>query len=102
MTTVWSDLDLDPGPTTWAPWVPGPQTTEPEPEPWYISDPETGEAEPVSWANWTAYLFDLETDGLPYDLTVELYAFLLATGLIYNLQGSHQRACDSLIESGTL
>ena len=48
----------------------------------------------------TGYIIAYEENKLSFDKCLELHAYLIKTGMAYNLQGHYGRIANALIEQG--
>ena len=51
-------------------------------------------------SDMTSLLLQYETDGLDMPATIELFQYLIDTGMAWSLQGSYGRMAATLIETG--
>jgi hypothetical protein len=52
--------------------------------------------------NVVDYIMDYESGNLSEDKAIDLFSYLIKTGMIDSLQGSYQRAARAFIESGVI
>ena len=50
--------------------------------------------------DYVSAIIEYESGLMPYDETIELFQYLIDTGIVWNLQGSYQRLAKYLIENG--
>lgn len=54
----------------------------------------------IDGTNFADFLFEYEANGLPYDKYVELFQYMVDTGIAWQLQGRIGREAMGLIEAG--